>query len=183
TFSKKEITEGYYGWIEGQLRYGFDQGGVNQFLYRTGLLVDVAENHQLGFLYAFIQAGIQKEHRFALQHVQKYGQALGLSMSHRVRLEYRTLEISDVEAGRFRYLSRAEGETKPSPTLVVWDEVFINTTRDSWTGNMGFDRNRLFIGVKTKIYNIRGEFGYLNQYVPRDSGDISEHIATFYFFV
>ena len=78
TFAKREITENYYGWIETQLRYGFDQGGTNQILYRTGLLYRLNDSHELGFLYGYIESGNQKEHRFALQHVQRYGELVRL---------------------------------------------------------------------------------------------------------
>lgn len=182
TFAKKEITENYYGWVEAQLRYGFDQGGTNQFLYRTGLLTNINDSHQLGFLYGYIQSGQNYEHRWTVQHVQNYDFCHCANLSHRARLEYRTRENSDDDAGRFRFLLRSEGETKPHPTFVVWDEIFINTTRDSWTGNTTIDRNRFFLGFKAKIFNIKGEFGYLNQYIPRDTGDISEHVIVTYWF-
>ncbi|MEM7645366.1 MAG: DUF2490 domain-containing protein [Pseudomonadota bacterium] len=182
TFAKKEITEKYFGWIEAQMRYGLDAGGTNQILYRTGVLRKIGENHEIGFLYAYIQGGSNKEHRWTLQHVQNYGRFLDLKFSHRARLEARFLEDDDDDAGRFRYLIRAEGETKPSPAIVIWNEIFLNTTRDSWTRDRLDDRNRFFIGAKMKIGNIRGEFGYLNQYVPRRTESVSEHIATFYFF-
>lgn len=182
TFSKKEISENYNAWIEAQLRYGFDQGGANQILYRTGLLHNLSQNHEIGFLYAFIQGGNLKEHRFTLQHSQKYGEWLSLHFSHRARMEARFLEDNDDDAGRFRYLIRGEGQLSSSPSLVLWNELFINTTSDSWTGDHALDRNRFFAGFKVKIFNSRSEIGYLNQYIRRNTGDISEHIVTAYFF-
>ena len=136
TFSKKEITTGYSAWIEAQMRYGFDQGGANQILYRTGLLYSLSDNHELGFLYAFIQAGNQKEHRLTIQHSQKYGRWLSLMFSHRARLEGRSLEDSDDDAGRFRYLIRGESDMSSCMGFVFWNEAFINTTSDSWTGRL-----------------------------------------------
>lgn len=182
TFSKKEVSKNYSSWIEAQLRYGLDQGGVDQILYRTGVLYRLSQNQEIGILYAFIQAGIQKEHRFTLQHSQKYGRLLSLNFSHRARLEGRFLEDSGDDAGRLRFLIRGEEELSPSPSFVIWDEVFINTTSDSWTGDYALNRNRLFVGIKVKIFDSRSEVGYLNQYVRRNSGDVSEHIATIYWF-
>ena len=182
TFSKKELSENYSAWVEAQLRYGLDQGGANQILYRTGLLYSLSQNHELGFLYAFIQSGLQREHRLTFQHSQKYGHWLSLNFSHRARLEARFLEDSDDDAGRFRYLIRGEGELSSTPSFVIWDEVFVNTTSDSWTGDFAQNRNRLFVGVKVKVFNSRSEIGYLNQYVRRSAGDVSEHIATIYWF-
>lgn len=182
TFSKKEITENYKAWVEAQMRYGFDQGGANQILYRTGLLYDLSPRHEFGFLYAFIQTGLQKEHRFTVQHSQKYGEWLSLNFSHRMRLEARFLEDNDDDAGRFRYLIRGEGELQSTPSFVLWNEVFVNTSVDSWTGDYTLDRNRLFVGFKIKVFNSRTEIGYLNQFVRRRSGDVSEHVATMYWF-
>ena len=164
------------------MRYGFDQGGANQILYRTGLLYGTSSAGEFGLLYGYIQSGLQKEHRFALQHSMSYGHWLSLKFSHRIRLEARFLEDSSDDAGRFRYLVRGEGGLSPMPSLVFWNEIFLNTTRDSWTGDEAIDRNRFFIGTKVKIFNCRSEIGYLNQYVPRETGDISEHIATVYWF-
>lgn len=182
TFSKKEITENYHSWIEGQMRYSFERGGANQILFRTGVLQKLSEGQGLGYLYAYIQSGTQKEHRLTLQHTQKYGHWLASSFSHRARLEGRFLEDSDEDAGRFRYLIRSEKELISCPSLVVWNEVFVHLTQNSWTGDNAFDRNRFFLGTKVKVFNARAELGYMNQYVHRAAGDISEHIATVYWF-
>lgn len=186
TFANKKLTENYSFWIETQLRYNLDEGNAAQVLYRTGVLQKLNERQGLGYLYAFIQSGLNKEHRFTLQHTQSYGNLSNYKFSHRVRVETRHLEETTESfeaAGRLRYLLRAEQRDDKNYALVVWDEVFINLNETSWNGHDTQDRNRFFIGVKQEFFaSNRLELGYLNQFIPRESGDISEHIATVYLF-
>ena len=184
TFANKSLTDKFSYWIEGQLRYRVDQGQVGQFLYRTGLIQKLNSNHSLAYLYAHIRSRGFYEHRLALQHGMKYGSLLNHKFSHRVRFEFRDLEDNDKNATRFRYLLRADQNKEQGFSLVVWDEVFINTTKTTWNGNDSMDRNRFFLGFKYPFLSKnRMEFGYLNQYIPRDSGDISEHLLVAYLFI
>ena len=186
TFSKKQLSETYSYWIETQVRYNTDLGNTSQILYRTGLLQKVSQSEGVGYLYGYIQSGNTREHRFTVQHTQKYGQAVGLSFSHRARFESRYLEKTTQTyetAGRFRYLLRAEQDESSGYNLVLWDEIFLNLNETEWNGDQTNDRNRFFIGFKRKfLESNRVEFGYLNQFVARESGGISEHIATLYVF-
>ena len=186
TFANIKLTEKFNYWIETQVRYNLDLGNTAQVLYRTGVLQKMSETQGLGYLYAFIQSGNAKEHRLTLQHTQNYGNFSEVKLSHRARLESRFLEddVQSYDTGaRVRYLLRAEKLHSHHYAFVIWDEVFINLNKTSWNGNDHLDRNRFFIGVKKGFLNSNHfEIGYLNQFVPRDSGDISEHIATFYFF-
>ncbi|NQZ02944.1 MAG: DUF2490 domain-containing protein [Bdellovibrionales bacterium] len=182
TFTNKKLNENYSFWAETQLRYGLDIGRTRQILYRTGILQKISEKHQFGYLYAYIQSATLNEHRFAFQHVQKYGEVSDYSLSHRVRFEARFLEDNDDDAGRFRYLFRANQSDKTN-NVVFWNEVFINLTTDSWNGEQAFDRNRLFLGLRRKFFDSNIEFGYLNQYIPRYNRDISEHLFVIYFFL
>lgn len=183
TFINKKFTDTFSLWAETQLRYNVSDGQTNQILYRTGLLQKLNETHSLGYLYAYIESGEVSEHRFTLQHVMKYANFDIIKLGHRVRFEGRTLESSDDDAGRFRYLIRAETKGESGNLPVVWDELFINLTRDDWTGDRDFDRNRFFLGVKKYFYDSRLEFGYLNQYVPREVNDIIEHAFVMYLFI
>lgn len=186
TFSQKKLTDKYSLWIETQVRYNLDIGNTSQVLYRTGVLQNLNQNQGLGYLYAFIQSGANREHRLTLQHTANYGEALGFKLSHRARLESRFLEettMAHESAGRLRYLFRADQLNYTSYGLVIWDEVFLNTNETAWNGETTTDRNRFFIGFKKMFFDSnRMEFGYLNQFTPRESEDVSEHIATFYFF-
>lgn len=186
TFAQKKLTENYSYWIETQVRYNLDLGNTSQVLYRTGLLQKLESTQGLGYLYAYIQSANNREHRFTLQHNLKYGQLSGFTFSHRARLESRYLEevTESYETGsRFRYLLRAEQNQANTYNLVVWNEIFLNLNQTAWNGNQSTDRNRFFIGIKKNFLETnRFEIGYLNQFVPRESGDISEHIATVYLF-
>lgn len=183
TFTNKQLNDDYSYWAEAQLRYDLDVGRTRQFLYRTGVIKKITENQSMAVLYAYIQSLGSKEHRWALQHVAKYGKWLGLDYSHRMRYEYRNLEDFGEDATRFRYLLRSEQNTDGKFDLVIWNELFVNLQERSWNGDQAIDRNRVFLGFKHKAFeNNRVEFGYLNQYVPRDGGDISEHLLVGYLF-
>ena len=182
TFTKKDLSEKYSFWAETQLRYSIEDGGTNQLLYRFGLLRTLNNEHEIGFLYAFIQSSQLKEHRLTLQHSQKYGEWGGFNFSSRARLEARFLEDSDDDASRFRFLIRKERSLNSDCSFVSWNEIFINITDDAWTGQRTFERNRLFVGLKSSVLNSKVEFGYLNQFVPRVSMDVFEHTLVAYLF-
>ena len=59
---------------------------------------------------------------------------------------------------------------------------FLNITNESWTGNRTFERNRAFIGTRSKLNELSYEIGYMNQYVPRKELSTMEHILTLYLF-
>lgn len=179
TFSKSELSQRFSFWHESQLRYATDVGATAQFLYRTGLLQKRSDDISFGYLYAFITTSARNEHRLTFQHSQKYNPWA----SHRARLEYRTFEGIDDTTSRFRYLFRAYKDRRSKLGLVVWDEVFVNLVEDDLSGNTHFDRNRFFIGFSKKHHNARMEFGYLNQFVPREDKDISEHTLVLYIFI
>lgn len=186
TFTKKSISKNYSIWTEAQMRHDLDRNEMQQTLFRTGLLRSLSNGQGLGLLYAYIETGELSEHRVALQHTQAYGTLFGTSASHRIRLEARRFENNGFGSARFRYLGRLQGsKEKGSFTPVVWDEVFLNAREEARTGNNHLDRNRLFLGFRKsfKESDVAIEFGYLNQFVPRDSGDLMEHILVFYLFL
>lgn len=186
TFANKKLTASFNYWMEAQVRYSLEQGNASQILYRTGFLQKVNQHTGLGYLYAFIHSNGNKEHRLTIQHTQNYEKFAGFNFSHRARFENRFLEEdtqSYEAAGRARYLLRLDQIDYIKYAIVIWNEIFINLNETSWNGNDMQDRNRFFIGLKRTFFDSnRFEFGYLNQFIPRGSGDISEHIATFYFF-
>ena len=162
-FSKTSINDHFSYWIEDQLRLNGDALGTNQFLFRTGPLQRINDQHELGYLYAFIKTGNVLEHRFTFQHGQKYSK----TMSHRARLELRTFENRKPKY-RGRYLFRFN-----QGKLVVWDELFVNLSPE-----FEFDRNRLFIGLKSQFGTMRFEYGYLAQSIS----ETTQHVATIYAF-
>ena len=180
-FHKKQLPQDYALWTEAQFRYLLDSSGMQQTLYRIGALKKINDSHEVGLIYGFVQTGIMKEHRPTLQHVQQYGELSGMKLSGRTRLEFRMLEDSPDDAMRFRYQLRMQRKLTQNLDLVVWDEPFINLTKDDWTGNRTVERNRFFIGTKIPFWDMNAEIGYMNQFVPRVK-DITEHILTLYLF-
>lgn len=177
-FSKKNLTSKYFWSSEAQLRYNFDTGSVGQFLYRTGLNYKVSDSTQSALLYGYISSDNAKEHRWTLQSSKKYSLNNNFQFSSRSRLEYRNLEDSDDNSLRLRLLLRADYKD-----YIFWNEIFMNLTKDEWTGDRSFERNRLFIGHKLSVFDSKVEFGYLNQYIPREESRISEHVLVLYFFM
>lgn len=186
TFANKKLDNNLSVWLETQVRYNLDFGNTSQVLYRTGVLQKTKNKQALGYLYAYIQSSNSREHRLTLQHTNTYGAYTSFNFSHRARLESRHLEEttkSYENSMRARYLLRAEQNHHSIYNLVLWNEVFLNLNKTSWNGDQTFDRNRFFAGFKRSFFSSnRFEFGYLNQFVPRDSGDTIEHIATLYLF-
>jgi hypothetical protein len=180
-FMRKKITTDYDLWAETQLRHDEAHQTMNQTLNRFGILKNLNEHHELGFLFAYAQSATAKEYRPTLQYVYKLNGELN-SFSARNRLEGRDIEDNDANSMRFRSQIRWAHVLNPKYDLVVWDEPFMNLTHEQWTGNRFIERNRAFIGTKVKFENISFEVGYMNQYIPRETRNTSEHILTTYFF-
>lgn len=183
TFATKAIDENYSFTTETQLRYGIDEQGMNQVLFRGGILQRLSETQSLGYLYGYIETGSSKEHRLTIQHQLKMGTALDFEVSQRVRLEGRLLETVPENATRLRYqlrfVSASDLQTRP----LIWNEVFVNLNQTNWNGNQTLDRNRFFLGLTRSFKDLRIELGYLNQFVPRSAFDTSEHTLVFYIFI
>lgn len=169
-------------WAETQARYGVGSEGLTQILYRVGWLYQVTEKMGLGFLYAFIQGGGNKEHRWTFQHTQGYGSLWQWGWAHRFRVEGRFFEDNPNNGLRFRYLLRSQSQWNLSFQGVVWNEVFFNGIRHNPEEVLFFDRNRFFVGLRNRFYDVHVEWGYLNQYVHRSSSQRMEHLLVAYLF-
>lgn len=186
-FATKKITEHYVISAETQLRYDEAHQTMNQTLNRFGLLRSLDEHHEVGILFAFVQTGPMQEYRPTIQSLYKNNGPLN-SYSIRNRLEGRDIEASKTNTGsdadslRFRSQFRWAHTLNPKYELVVWDEPFFNFTHEKWTGNRFIDRNRAFLGTRVKFENINLEIGYMNQYIPRDTANLSEHTLVSYLF-
>jgi hypothetical protein len=172
---KKPIYDGQYAlWHELQLRYDFERGEMGQFLVRFGLLRPINEQHELGVLMGHIEYGTNKEYRPTLQHLYnvKFSDYI---YALRSRLEWRDLENNSNNSVRLRSMSNFRWLFANKMELSVWDEIFVNLTREDWTGNRLIERNRLFFGIRHDQPGIVFEYGYLNQYIPRKNLDTVEH--------
>lgn len=184
-FNKTTLSETMSWWTETQLRYNVDEEEMGQTLVRTGLLLSIDDSdykNQLGFLYAYIQSGLSKEHRMTLQHTMTYGGSF-TSFSHRMRYEFRTLEQGGAPSNRFRYLIRYAGPNLcVNSSLVLWDEIFLNTEKGLNDDVDHLDRNRFFLGFRVPMERLAMEIGYLNQWAPRKIRSQMDHVATIYMF-
>lgn len=181
-FSKKKFeTRDLSFWQEIQYRYSLDGGENQQILTRFGLLKNVNEAHEIGLIMGYIQTGNIKEYRPTLQHTYST-----LFENHkfllRSRLEWRDQEDNADNSIRYRLMNSYRYQLTPLYSLLVWDEPFLNLTKEEWTGDRWIERNRLFLGIRIDQKDHRFEVGYMNQFVPRNDKDVSEHILVAYFF-
>jgi hypothetical protein len=156
---------------ESQLRYSHEEGGMQQVIIRPGILKSFNSN-EVGFLMGYIQTGNLREYRPTFQYSY-----LGENFTSRNRLEFRNWEGHLSASVRFRSLLRKEFFKSENFSLLIWDEAFVNLTRETHTGNRFFERNRIFVGTNFTPTNspVRFELGYLNQYIPRSLISHSEH--------
>lgn len=180
-FGKKNITSHYDLWAETQLRHDETNQTMNQTLNRFGVLRSLNSNHEVGFLFAFVQTGLTKEYRPTLQYVYRRSWETG-GVSIRNRLEGRDLEDVEANSLRFRTQLRYSHSLSPIIDFVFWEEPFVNLTRETWTGDRFLERNRVFLGTRVKWLQLNLELGYMNQYVPRETKDLSEHVLVTYLF-
>ena len=180
-FGIKELSSSYDLWVETQLRHDETNHTMAQTLNRFGVLRKVDEHHEFGFLFAYVQTGLTKEYRPTLQYVYKNKLDIN-SFSIRNRLEGRDIENDDANSIRFRSQLRFSRPLNTQYELLLWEEPFLNLTREEWSGDRLFERNRVFAGVRINFEKVKFEVGYMNQYVPRETQDISEHILTLYLF-
>lgn len=185
TFAKKEFMPTHFFTMEVQVRYNLSAGETGQMLYRTGITKQLPSGNEVSALYGHITTNKVIEHRITTQHAMTFDKLSNQNVkySSRARIEYRTLEDVNGDSFRFRYLFRSDIKKEYYEyTPVIWNELFLNITNQSWNGDQTFERNRLFVGLRGSFYDSNYEFGYLNQYVPRKSQDTMEHIAVFYLF-
>jgi len=180
-FGKKELTEKNFLFTEAQLRYDLNTPSMQQSIIRFGGLYQINTHHELGLLAAYVQTGLVKEYRPTLQY-SYFSDTKSFPFSLRNRLETRFLEDQEEVSLRYRLSARVQKNLNDSLSLVLWNEPFINLTREDWTGNRTFERNRFFIGPRFRLGEINLEIGYLNQFIPRKDKNTFEHIVASYFF-
>src|SRR5687768_6147989 len=70
-FGRKTIATNYDLWAEVQLRHDETHQTMNQTLNRFGVLKTLSKEHEIGFLFAYVQTGLTKEYRPTLQYFFK----------------------------------------------------------------------------------------------------------------
>ena len=184
-FTENEIKNDYSLWTETQLRFNAEKSQMQQTLFRTGLLKKTSKVNQVGLLYAFVETGEMKEHRFSLQYKNKINSFFKiLTAEERFRLESRDRENMSNLSERFRYQLRIEDTLAKRWNWVVYNELFINLNSTTESGNRLLERNRFFLGAKLKIpKDFKLDVGYLNQYIPRKEKNTIQHILVLNLFI
>jgi hypothetical protein len=175
-FNKKNVEASEYSiWTEAQARMDNEYFNNQQLLLRGGLLKRLNEKNEVGLLYAYSETNETTEHRPTLQWSHTFLKDELTTVSLRNRLEYRKQEGNDTESARYRANLRYQ-----RAQYIFWEELFLNVTREDWTGDRLVERNRFFIGPEIKFKGMNLEVGYMNQYTPREDRNTIEHILVVY---
>jgi len=186
-FGKKALSEKNTLWAEAQLRHDVTNQTMNQTLNRFGVLRTLSPKHEAGLLFAYVQTNqlsgtSLREYRPTAQYVFKSVLGSIKDFSARARIEYRMLEDVSADSVRTRLLLRYGRKLSDATDFVFWEEPFVNVTREDWTGRRAFERNRAFMGVRQSFNGADVEVGYMNQFIPRTSRNMYEHILVAYLF-
>lgn len=171
------LTQNYRMWGQAQLRYSLEDGGIYQTFTGAGIVGSRKQDpFELGALYLYLQTENAKEHRLVF-HSQYQRNLNSLNtISFRGWLEGRTWENIDEDSLRLRTQARFTRRLKKKRSLVLWNEFFFNLTEERRTGDRAFERNRFFVGLRHVFARFQTEWGYMNEYVPRQSEDAVNHI-------
>lgn len=163
--------------------YWRDEGHTyDQVTYRPGLFYLPNTHWMLGGGYAYALGHPQgnkntHEDRLWEDIVYYFAAESDGRVSLRTRLEHRYLEEGDGKMLHgLREMIKVSIPTRYGMNIVVWDECYFNINETA-QGVRGFDQNRLFIGVASKVATDSTlELGYLNQYSHRSAADVENHI-------
>jgi hypothetical protein len=102
----------------------------------------------------------------------KAGSIGGVTFSSRTRLEQRFQRGASATNWRVREQVKASVPLGHHVTGIIWVEPFIALNQTS-SVRSGFDQLRSFAGISVPLSpHVEIEAGYLNQFLPRASGDI-----------
>jgi hypothetical protein len=185
------ITKNVRWYAEVQGRWKDDFKNFDQAFFRPALNYALSEKATLWLGYVYADTKTANGHTYEdrwwqqFQYVSKYNDVTWLSRS---RIEQRHLETGDKTAYRFRQQFRASWPLNGRTDLsyLVWDESFWNINDTQWTGDGGFNQNRLFAGLMWKYTpSSRLEIGYLNQYVngSNNAPDQMNHVLSSTIFI
>lgn len=124
------------------------------------------------------------EHRIYQQFDYKYILPNKDTLSSRTRLEERNVDVSSDTSIRFREQLKYNHPLSSKLSLIVSDELFVNTNTVNWGPYSGIDQNRAFIGLGYKFNDtFRTEFGYMNQFMNRfNNYDRMAHLVNITFY-
>ncbi|MEZ0227903.1 MAG: DUF2490 domain-containing protein [Planctomycetota bacterium] len=172
------IDETFGGYIEVQPRVSRE--GLDRLLVRPAAYLRVAERLSVWLGYAWtpgFEPVHQDEHRIWEQflaefHLDDLADPSPV-LSSRTRLEQRFIESVPDVAVRLRQLIRLQVPVYELVSAVVWDEVFVNLNDTRGGPRLGFDQNRLFVGVNLAfVKEVSLDVGYLNVHQHRGAGEV-----------
>jgi hypothetical protein len=174
--------------IDVHARFQDATDGFAQSLLRPAVGIELGENVSAWLGYAWIRTNRRSgsefdEHRI-WQQLSWRIPVTGVRLASRTRLEQRVVRSGDTLAYRVRERIRLDLPLVFFPGLdfVLHDELFLGVNEVNRRQNSGFDQNRFFAGVGFDLGRggrLRGEVGYLNQYVQPESGfDQVNHILS-----
>jgi hypothetical protein len=174
-------------WLEGQGRFGEDTSRLSQSIVRPALGYAINENASvwLGYAWIFTDRPFTgrrfDENRIWQQFLWTQRTALG-TFTSRTRLEQRFAETGNDVGWRFRQFVKLSVplDFAPDFSLVGWEEIYVRINKADWSGDDGFDQNRLFVGLGYNFNKeIRTEVGYMNQYIRRaEAPDRISHVLS-----
>lgn len=180
---KKLGDSNFVFWLDAHVRIN-GTGNQQTLIARPGLGYRFRPDMSVWVGYAWVpvfkdEVETLDEHRLWQQWTWDIALPLEGKIQLRSRLEERFAKGS--VGFRFREFVRAQtGRLGNSPVmLVVWDEAFVAFNDTSFGQQVGFDQNRLFLGLAFYFSKeVRFEAGYGNQYVVRrDAPDPVRHLA------
>ena len=177
-FGDHRLTQKWGVHFDGQYRRDLSENW-NQLLLRPGVNYYVRPNLFLTQGYAWIRTGnglaVTSEHR-SWQQVQYMPMALGVVMSHRVRLEQRWIAVGAGHRyqNRIRYFYRTELPATSKYFVGLQNEVFFGFGQNR--GAAVYDQNRAYVSVGKRFGSIgRIEIGYMYQNLLQRNGVVREH--------
>ncbi len=175
SLNKFSIDKNYRAYIDLQPRFSIDAESENRDKDITQFIARGAFGYQVLPSLIFYQGyGIipnyepkKIEHR-SYQELFSTHKYKTFTFNNRFRLEERFLEKIDNVALRARYFFRLTKKIKTLDkfSLALNEEAFFNLNDADSGPQRGFDQNRLFLGINTKVSkNLSFDIGYQNQYI------------------
>jgi hypothetical protein len=183
-FNKRKFENTNYSfWTEAQLRLDNDEFNAQQVLIRPGVLKKINDENEIGFLIAFSEIEKNWETRPTFQHAYTIIKNEPNTLSYRSRIEYRVREDQEAVSGRYRGQLKWHKSLESGNAFILWDELFLNITREDWTGDRLVERNRFFIGMGIPFVDKTNfEVGYMNQHTPRSDRTTIDHVLILFFY-
>lgn len=169
-------------YAEYQPRWRQEGKHLDVSILRPAIYYAVNQNTSIWLGYANVRfhpsgRSSREENRLWQQFLYKFEPIDNVFMQSRTRFEQRHFENASDTGYRLRQLFRVSVPLNRSPySLVLWDEYFIHVNDTDWGAVRGFDQNRTFLGVNTKInQQVALEVGYLNQHINTRNFDRENH--------